>query len=55
MPGIHAQLEDVLDISRYAVRVQRHELPRLIDKLRAISPREVRRLHFRLAAHAGLP
>ena len=41
MPGIHAQLEDVLDISRYAVRVERHELPRLIERLRAISPREV--------------
>ena len=48
MPGIHAQLEDVLEISRYAVRVERDELPNLIDKLRAISPREVQRMQAEL-------
>ena len=50
MPGIHAQLEDVIDISRYAVRVARHELPDLLDRLRAISPREVRRMQAELRA-----
>ena len=42
----------MLDISRYAVRVERHELPHLIDKLRAISPLEVQRPSSPLAAHA---
>ena len=38
MPGIHAQLEGVLDFERFALRVERHELPSLIDRLRAIPP-----------------
>ena len=34
-----------MDIGRYTVRVERHELPQLIDRLRAIPPREGHRLH----------
>ena len=48
MPGIHVQLEDALDLRRYAVRVDRSELPRLLEKLRAISPAQIEKMQAAL-------
>lgn len=48
MPGIHVQLEDVLDVSRFSVRVQRNDIPRLIDILSKIPEQKVREMQSEL-------
>jgi len=49
MPGIHVQLEGVLDVSRFSVRIARDEIPRLVDILRAIPEARVARMQAELA------
>ena len=48
MPGIDAQLEGVLDMAAFAVRVERHELGGLIERLRAISPAQLEAMRAQL-------
>ena len=49
MPGIHVQLEGVLNITRFTIRIERDQLPRLVDILRAIPPSRVAELQAELA------
>ncbi len=49
MPGIHVQLEDVLNISAYSLRVDRSDLPRLVHILRSVPPHRVRQMQAELA------
>lgn len=41
MPGIHVQLDGILNLSAFAVRLERHELPTIVDRLRAIPPAQI--------------
>ena len=49
MPEIHVQMEGMLDLSKFAIRVERHELGGLADRLRSIPPAKVREMQGELA------
>jgi len=49
MPDIHVQLEDVLNVSAYSIRLSRAQLPRLVDILRAVPAHGVARMQAELA------
>ena len=53
MPGIHVQLEGVLDLSRFGVRVARDDIPKLVDILRAIPQAKVERMQAEVLSSAG--
>ena len=41
MPGIHVQLEGLLNISKFSVRVSREQIGDVVEILRAIPPSQV--------------
>jgi len=49
MPGIHVQLEGILNISAFAVRIEREQLPRIVTILQSIPPPTVRAMQTELA------
>lgn len=49
MPGIHVQLEGVLNMSRFTVRVERRDLPRIVEVLRGIPPDRIAAMQAELA------
>ena len=49
MPGIHVQLEGVLDVAKFSLRVERQQLPSLVELLRAVPPQRVAELQAELA------
>ena len=49
MPGIHVQMEGMLDLSKFAVRVERHELGGLADRLRSIPKHQVEAMQAELS------
>lgn len=49
MPGIHVQLEGVLNISKLSVRISRADLPRIVDILRGFPAARVVEMQAELA------
>jgi len=49
MPGIHVQLEGILDLSRFAIRITRDQIPHIVDILRAIPQQKVVEMQSELA------
>jgi hypothetical protein len=49
MPEIHVQLEGQLDLSKFTIRIDRSELPRLVETLRAVPPARVAEMQAELA------
>ena len=44
MPGIHVQLEGVLDLSKFGIRIARSDIPKIVDILRAIPAAKVKQM-----------
>ena len=49
MPGVHVQLEGVLDLPKFALRLERHQLPRIVEIREAVPRAAVAAMQAELA------
>ena len=48
MPGIHVQLEGLLNMSRFAIRIERADLPKIVRTLQSIPKANIREMQSEL-------